>query len=130
MYKITEKVLTLVQQLFEEGYDGEVKIANTYYAGAGEYLKGYLAVEISGFCKEPLYLVEQIYTGAIWGIGRYREEFCSDKITVEDIVNLAWVKYQSYKDSGYSRPDEFEDLFIKYGYLVAETILVYKETQR
>lgn len=119
-YKISEKVINLVQALIDEGYTGEALITNSYCSGTGNVLGKSLSVQLSGFCKENLYVVERDEEMVL--VGRYATEDIGVDFTVEDIVNIAWSMYKDYKDSGYSRPSEFEDLFKKYGYLQEKTV--------
>ena len=121
-YKITQRCINLVEALFNEGYDGVATITNRYATGTYSVLGDIFSIELTGFCKETLYVVEDIDTEELLFVGRYAKEYVSE--SVEGIVDLAWGVYKSYKHSGYSIPCEFEELFKKYGYLVKETVPV------
>jgi len=120
MYKVTQKVVDLVEELIGSGYTGSVQFTNSYPTGAAEILSGSYSLELSGFCKETLYVTEDMETGKLVFIGRYSQEHIYP--TVDGIVELAWSKYEHYKDRGYSRPCEFEDLFKNFGYLIQREI--------
>ena len=130
-YKITQKVLDLVEKLFEEGYKGSVEITKGYATGTAKHLEGRLSVQLSGFCKEHLYIVERTgsgYCDALVFVGRY--DCLGDYPTdcdVHTVVDIAWQKYKTYKDRGYGMPHEFESLFVKYGYLKKKVVEVYEE---
>lgn len=132
-YKITEKVLNLVECLFSEGYSGVVEITKSYATGTKEHLSDSLSVQLSGFCKEQLYIVECVGegygNGCIMFVGRYNELGLAESPNVGTVVELAWNKYKIYKDRGYGLPTEFEKLFLKYGYLKKKTVEVYEEIQ-
>jgi hypothetical protein len=119
-YKITQQVIDLVQALFEAGYSGEATITNLHASGAAEVLGKQFAVSLSGFSKETLQIVEDQETAELVFVGRYSVEHPAP--TVEGLIALAWGMYQEYKSRGYSVPDEFEELFKKYGYMVQKTI--------
>ena len=122
-YKITERVIALVEQLISEGYEGEASLSSAYCTGTGEILGAALSVQLTGFCKESLHIVESD-DGQIVFVGRYEEEFREPEATVADIVAVAWSMYRSYKDRKYSMPEEFKGLFAKYGYLTTRTRVV------
>lgn len=121
-FKITEKVTTLVEELFKEGYQGDCEFTNSYCTGTYEVLGDAYSLKLSGFCKESLHVVENTETGEIYFVGRYSTEAVKAEPTVEDIVSIAWIVYKCYNDRGYSMPSEFKDLFVKYGYLTKKTI--------
>lgn len=116
-YKITQKVTELVESLFEEGYVGEVSVTNSYCTGTKSVLGESFSVMLSGFCKESLHLVEDIESGEIVFVGRYEQEGSIPEPAVEDIVHIAWEMFDTYEDCGYSLPEEFRSLFLKYDYL-------------
>lgn len=116
-YKITPKVIALVEQLFAEGYTGKATLTSSYPTGAGEVLGNALSVELTGFCKESLYLVEDTDAGVVLFVGRYRLEGAHEDPTTQSIVDLAWSMYETHFTRGYGRPDEFEKPFIHHGYL-------------
>lgn len=119
-YKVTEKVTNLVQALFNTGYGGEAVLTTSYCSGAAEVIGGNMSVQLSGFCKETLCIVEDTDTCKLVFVGRYHEEWLEE--SVEGIVQCAWGMYQSYKPRGYSMPHEFEELFKKYGYLKQKVV--------
>jgi hypothetical protein len=116
-FKVTPKVLSLIEDLYSEGYQGQCKFTNEYYSGTKAILGDHRAMELTGFCKESLSIVEDAYTGDILLVGRYQTEKVLEIPRVVDIVQIAWEMYKSYKTIGYSKPDEFHNLFIKYGYI-------------
>ena len=122
MYKVTQKVLDLVEDLFKQGYQGEATLTTSYASGTRNVLGDTLSVQLSGFCKETLHLVEDLDDpdNDVFCVGRYGEEGYAD--SVERIVGLAWSMYKAYKQSGYSMPHEFEELFKKYGYLKQKVV--------
>lgn len=121
-YKVTEKVLGLVEELFNEGYDGEATFTNCYCTGTGAVLGESYSIKLTGFCKEYLHLTENKESGKVLFVGRYSLENEILNPTVEDIVYCAWIMYKTYKDRGYSMPSEFRDLFEKYGYIEKKII--------
>lgn len=119
-YKVTQKVLDLVEELFEVGYEGEATFTNSGCSGTMDFLDGAFAIQLSGFCKETLHLVEDTDTGCVVAIGRYDIE--SENVNdVEGIVAIAWNMYYCYEDSGYAMPSAFLDLFKKYDYIKEKT---------
>lgn len=128
-YKITQKVLDLVEELFAEGYEGTTEITNSYCTGTKEILGESVSVMLHGFCKETLHLVEDTETNEVLFVGRYSVEYRSKTPIVEDIVEIAWEMQESYGKRGYSAPSEFEKLFLKYGYMEEEIVVkrVYKK---
>lgn len=132
-YKITQRVVDLVTDLISDGYDGEVTITNSYPSGARSVLEEAFSVQITGFCKESLYITEDLNTEDIVFVGRYSLERCEREASVEDIVDTAWGMYKSYKDySNYGLPSEFQSLFITYGYIIERTVTktVYEEKSK
>ena len=123
-YKITQKVLDLVEELFAEGYEGTTEITNSYCTGTKGVLGESVSVMLYGFGKETLHLVEDTETNEVLFVGRYSEEYRSKTPSVEDIVKIAWEMQESY-----SMPSEFEKLFLKYGYMKEEIVVkkVYKK---
>lgn len=115
-FKVTEKVLRLVDELYEEGYSGECVYSTPGYSGALEILQNTRALSLSGFCKETLHLVENLATNEIVAVGRYSVED-SDVESVKDIARISWDMYLFYENSGYSMPSEFIELFKKYDYI-------------
>lgn len=122
-YKITERVIGLVEQLFAEGYEGEATLSFSYCSGTANIIGSAMSVQLTGFCKETLHLVEDS-DGQIVFVGRYNEERRMPEATVADIVAVAWSMYRTYKASKYSRPSEFASLFEKHGYLTKQTRVV------
>jgi len=128
-YKITENVLKLVQDLIDEGYSGTVEITKSYASGTKDILGDSISVQLSGFCKESLYLVEDTETEELVLVGRYNHEGAYSCPDVALIVAKAWEFYKAYKPRGYTMPFEFQSLFVKYGYLKAKTVEVYEEQE-
>ena len=76
-YKLTTKVLELVEQLIEEGYGGSAELCRHGCSGTWEVMfendcKTW--IELTGFAKETLNLVEDMDTGEIVAVGRYGYE--------------------------------------------------------
>jgi hypothetical protein len=122
---ISQKVIDFTSKLLEEGYNGEVVIkqVNSTYTGSREQFEKYdvdFVVQLSGFCKEDLYLFE--HNNQIVGVGRYRVEFIIpvEEITVKNIVDLAYSMFKCYQNRGYGEPAEFKKLFVKYGHVTEE----------
>ena len=123
-YKVTQRVIDLVEQLFQEGYTGAATFSNGYASGTKEVLGVSFSLQLTGFCKETLHLTEDS-DGNIVFVGRYYEKRRDEDATVQDIVLIAWKMYKSYKTySSYSRPYEFDVLFEKYGYITKKTQIV------
>jgi len=120
-YRITQKVIDLVQALYDEGYAGEVNITPCMYSGAKETLGDSLCVVLQGFSKEVLHIVEN-EAGNILLVGRYSPEGEAENFEVRHIVSIAWGYYKHYSVRGYSRPDVFEELFKKYGYIEEKVV--------
>lgn len=126
-YKLTTKVLGLVEQLIEEGYSGDATLSRCGCSGTQSVMdeNGCKTwIELSGFAKETLNLVEDLETGEIVAVGRYSYEGTVD--TVEDIVRMSWDMFTCYEGSGYSMPSEFESLYEKYGFIKKEEVVVKK----
>lgn len=126
-YKLTTKVLDLVEQLFTEGYGGSATLCRYGCTGTQEVMAKNgctLWVELSGFTKETLNLTENLDTGEIVVVGRYSYE--GEVETVEDIVRKSWEMFAYYEGRGYSMPSEFESLFEKYGFIRKEEVVVKK----
>lgn len=121
-YKITEKVIGLVEKLISEGYKGEPVITDCYATGTREILGKVLSIRLPGFCKESLHLVEDLDEGVIMFVGRYNHEGAYSDPQVSHVVAEAWGMYKYYQARGYEMPHEFQRLFIKYGY-VKETVV-------
>lgn len=123
-YKVTQRVIDLVEQLFQEGYTGEATFSNGYASGTEEVLGVSFSLQLTGFCKETLHLTED-NDGNIVFVGRYCEERRDPDASVQDVVRIAWKMYKSYKAySIYGRPYEFDVLFEKYGYITKKTQIV------
>lgn len=116
-YKITERVVHLVQDLYAAGYEGEAALTNNYCTGTAEFFGEMFSIQLTGFCKETLHIAEDTETGSITCVGRYSLELEKSEIAVPDIVQVAWDIYKSYKDSGYSMPYEFKEMFVRAGYI-------------
>ena len=123
-FKVTEKVLRLVDKLYEEGYPGECVYSTPGYSGALETLQNTRSLNLSGFCKETLHLVENLATNEIVAVGRYSIED-SDVESVHDIVRIAWDMYLLYENSSYLMPSEFIELFKKYNYIEEVQTTIY-----
>lgn len=122
-YQITPRVLQLVTDLFNEGYQGTSEITKSYCTGTKEVLGDAGSVQITGFCKESLHIVEDVETNEIVLVGRYEEEDRSKEgYTVEDIVRKAYYFFQVYQPRGYGEPLEFQKLFEKYGLVKVKTV--------
>lgn len=129
-YKITQKVTDLVAELIKSGYEGEATLTNSYCTGTSAFLGDAFSIQLTGFCKESLYVVEDIDNGEILFIGRYDLEARYMNPAVEDIVDIAWGMYRSYKEyKNWGMPSEFRGLFIYYGKLKEKKITktVYEE---
>lgn len=120
MYKITQRCIELVEELFKEGYGGTAEITSSYCTGTQDVLGEAFSIQLSGFCKETLHIVEDTDSKDLLFVGRYNIERVEP--TVEGIVDLAWSLYKCYKCSGYSIPHEFKALFKKYGYLIEKKV--------
>lgn len=126
-YKLTTKVLELVEQLIEEGYSGDATLSQCGCTGTQEVMSENsckLWIELTGFAKETLNLAEDLETGEIVAIGRYSHE--GEVETVEDIVRMSWDMSTSYAYRGYSISHEFESLYEKYGFIKKEEVVVKK----
>lgn len=126
-YKLTSKVIDLVDQLFEEGYGGEASLCRHGASGTWEVMfdndcKTW--IELSGFAKETLNLAENLETDKIVAVGRYSLEGIVE--TVEDIVRISWEMFNYHESKGYSMPYEFESLYEKYGFIEKEEVVVKK----
>lgn len=119
---VSTRIINLVEKLLEAGYGGEATLDNSYCTGTAGVLGKAISVKLTGFCKECLHLVEDTESGEMVAVGRYSIETTSPEFSVEDVVSMAWTMYKSYKDRGYSRPHEFEDLFKKFGYLTERSV--------
>lgn len=126
-YKLTTKVLDLVQQLIEEGYEGEAALCRYGCSGTQAFMDdggARLWIELTGFSKETLNLVEDVDVNAVVAIGRYSHEGVVE--SVQDIVRIAWEMFDSYEGRGYSLPVEFKELFKKYGYIEEKQVTTTK----
>lgn len=122
-FKITERVIKLVEDLIKAGYDGEAVLTNSYCTGTFSFLGEVLSVQLNGFCKETMQIVEDTDTEEILFVGRYDLELRHPDPTVETVVEIAWSMYKDYKQyKNWSMPEEFKSLFLKYGYLKEKKI--------
>lgn len=126
MYKITPKILNLIEALLDEGYAGEALIIKKaqFMGNVGEV--PYPFIKLSGFCKDTMYIAENS-AGEIVVIGRYNTEIQNSLVTVADIVDLAWDVYKRHVSRGYEYPHEFTELFIKHHYLIKQMVETYIE---
>ena len=122
--KITTRLMEVVTQLIRDGYQGEVKITNTGCSGTADILQGAFALELTGFCKETLYLVDDEETQRFIFIGRYSAEgiYAYEQVDTEYLTRIAWSFYKIYKGRGYSRPTEWENLFEKFGLITKKEV--------
>ena len=126
-YIINPVILDLVTALYDEGYDGVATLCNTYPSGVAHELAGCFSIQLTGFCKENLYLVITADTKHMHAFGRYQRADLwaeGDYPTVEAIVDIAYRTFVRYESRGYELPQEFKALFIKYGYIEEKTELV------
>ena len=126
-YKLTTKVLELVEQLIEEGYGGNATLSRYGCTGTQEVMSENgckLWIELSGFAKETLNLAEDLETGEIVAVGRYSYKGTVE--TVEDVVRKSLEMYEYHEYNEYSMPSEFESLYEKYGFIEREEVLVRK----
>lgn len=128
-FGVTTAVTRLAQALIREGYQGTVTLTNSYATGTKAVLNECFSLELTGFCKETAYLVQDLKDSEIGVIGRFGTLNWYGKCEVKDLADLAWDTYQKYKSEGFSRPTEWEKIWVKYGYLTPKTttILVEKE---
>lgn len=122
-YKLTTKVLDLVEKLLEEGYCGTVQLSRGGCSGTASVMDEHdckMWIEIPGFAKETLNLAEDLEDGTITAVGRYQYE--GEVETVEDIVRLSWRMFQYYEARGYSMPYEFIGLYEKYGFIEKKVV--------
>lgn len=122
-YEITPKIIAVLKELKDAGYTGSMEITTGMASGTVDILQGALCVQLSGFCKECLHLVEDTINGHVVAVGRYSVESEYSEIDVPTIVAIAWQYYKSYKERGYSMPGEFKELFTKYGYITEKTVI-------
>lgn len=118
-YKVTTEVIDLVKSLVEAGYEGEASLCWGYPSGAAAVLGESWSIQLTGFCKESIYITGCPVSGFVV-VGRYDRETAGADITADDLVLLAWRKYKRYKERGYGLPSEFKSLFVKRGYLKEE----------
>lgn len=126
-FKITQRCIDLVSALIEAGYKGEIKITNGYATGTKEILGTAPSIQLSGFCKESMYLVEDMNIESLYLVGRYKIQLVQTDISVDEIAHVAWMTYQSYKSRDYKRPTEWDALFVKLGYLKEVTRVTLEE---
>ncbi|WVK89985.1 hypothetical protein [Burkholderia phage vB_BpP_HN03] len=118
IYKVTGRVTQLVEDLMNQGYKGDIRFTQSYASGC-VLKQGTVSVELTGFCKETLCLVEDIEDAGVVGFGRYGDSVSN--LTVESLVRHAYFNYKQYKKSkNYPMPEEFKDLFLKYGLIRIE----------
>lgn len=128
-YTVSEKIITLVEKLKDEGYEGTASLTSSYPSGIYDELRGCLAVELTGFCKESLYLVQCTLTGEVYAYGRYELErrwYDDETPEVDEIVAIAWQMFETYEARGYSMPAEFKALFLKYEYIEEKSVTTVK----
>lgn len=128
-YKLTTKVIDLVEKLRDEGYCGTIELTNCGCSGTQSVMdeNGCRTwIQLSGFSKETLNLVEDLETGEIVAVGRYGHE--GTVKDVEDIVRMSWGMFTCYESSGYSMPSVFESLYEKYGFIKKEEVVI-KQTK-
>lgn len=116
-FGVTTAVTRLAEGLILAGYTGTIELTKDYPAGAKGILGSDFSLKLSGFCKENLYIVQDLKDSEIGLIGRYEVHKWMGNPSVSTVAKVAWDVYQSYKSSGYSRPPEWEEIWIKEGYL-------------
>lgn len=126
---VSQELLGLCDQLLKEGYKGTFELTNSYASGTSSVFGNQMVLSLSGFCKETLYLAVDSHDGEYIAVGRYSViNRLTVPFTVEQIVKMAWRKYQSYKTTGpYGIQSEWLDLYIKYGYVKEKITTVYEE---
>lgn len=124
-YAITEALGVLAADLRVAGYTGEIKLTTHGATGTDAEFEGsFIAMELTGFCKETLYIsYDKQYQHYVL-VGRYNSIDQSPEVpTIETLTRLAWTTYRSYKKSkDWGRPMEWEALFKHYGYLTTKTV--------
>lgn len=122
-YTIGPEIIKLVERLFDEGYSGTASLTRFYPLGIADSLKDCFSIELTGFCKETLYLVQDTLSPSMFAFGRYslETEWEFGDPDVKDIVAIAWSMFNTYEGRGYSMPLEFKDLFLKYDYIEEQT---------
>jgi len=130
-FKITERLLDAVGELLKEEYEGDIRISESYCTGTRNVLGNTASVELTGFCKESLYIVDDLQNEKYLLVGRYGKEceLSYDELTVEKLTEIAWNFYKTYKQRGYSRPYEWESLFKKHGFVTSTTKVVNVEQE-
>ena len=126
-YDISPRTIKLVQELYELGYAGSANIVHHYSSGAMAVLGNDYAVELSGFCKETLYITERLGSCSFIAVGRYNTEAelrLTDLLKpIDIIIDIAWNKYKTYKERApelYGLPEEWKEVFIKKGLIRVE----------
>ena len=130
-YHITNRTVELVQELKKRGYSGQATITNRYPTGAKAIMGDDFSIELTGFCKESMYLCEEKDSCNFIMVGRYDLEFdlrpTDGRSKIDLLIEQAWRKYKTYKPRGYSMPCEWEEVFKKTGYITVEMQPVYIE---
>lgn len=128
-YTVSDKIITLVEKLIEEGYEGNISLTTSFPTSIADEFSGSVVLELSGFCKEYLYLAQCTLTGEIHAYGRYHiERYWHNDETIEvgEIVAIAWEMFETYEANGYSMPEEFKKLFLKYEYIEEKPVTTIK----
>lgn len=122
--RVTTTLCDIVANLLENGYQGTAELTRAYPSGAASILGDVAAIKLDGFCKESMYLTHDEEADEILIVGRYEVEtrINPDDANIEFFVNLAWAYYKRYKTAGYSRPQEWEDLFKEYGKITTKQV--------
>lgn len=125
-FGVNSRIIRLCEDLIAAGYTGTAELTRSYPSGARGIIGMDFSMKLSGFCKESLYLICDMSDDEIGLIGRYEVHSWLVNPTVSAIAKLAWDVYQSYKSQGYARPFEWEEVWIKEGFLKKEvtTVLV------
>lgn len=124
-YEITPAMGALAQSLFEAGYTGDISLSNTGCTGTQEMFGGsFIAMELTGFCKETLFIAWNTFKDEYVLIGRYDVlEHTKEIPSVEDLTRLAWSTYKGYKKSkNWGRPTEWDALFKQFGLITTRMV--------
>jgi len=124
-YIINTEIGLLADAILRGGFTGEAKFSNNGCTGTVEIFgDDFIALELTGFCKETLFIAYDTEEKDYILVGRYdiRNRFI-EVPTVDDIVKLAWSTYKDYKSSKeWGRPTEWDSLWKKAGYITTKTI--------
>lgn len=126
-YIINAELCELAIALRNRGFQGETEMSCTGCTGTEEQFgEPFVAMEVTGFCKETIYIAWDMDENDYILVGRYSiidRMPAGEPPTVEDLTKIAWEMYKDYKkNKNWGRPIEWDPLFKELGYVTTKTV--------